>query len=95
MPYTEDNIGFQKTDTSEQAAYDIATDAPTIRRKVLAALHASIVPLTSEEIANKIELPYASVQPRLSELRTAGRVEDSGIRKIGRYGKQIIAWKLR
>lgn len=94
MPYTDQSVGYQNTDTSRAAAEDIGTKAATIREMVIDSLHKSVLPLTTEEIAVAIRLPYRTVQPRLSELRAAGRVKDSGLRKRGTFGKNIIAWSL-
>lgn len=94
MPRTDSGVGWQRTDTSRMAAEAIAPVTGTIKERVLACLHNSVFPLTSEEIARALDLPYGSVQPRLSELQDDKRVKDSGLRKTGRFGKQIIAWSL-
>lgn len=94
MPHTDQGVGWQRTDTSAAAARDISPVAGTIKERVLAILHAHSFPLTSEEIARLADLPYGSVQPRLSELQMDKRVKDSGVRKLGRFNKQIIAWQL-
>ena len=82
MPYTDDGVGYQKTDTSHNAAEQVS--AGTIRDYVLSYLHSQVGPQTSEEIAKGISLDYVSVQPRLSELRNMNLVRDSSTRKIGR-----------
>ena len=89
MPYLVTGEGYQRTDTSYQA---IPPRAATVRSRVLELLQTSEEPLTSEEIADFLNLPYASVQPRLSELQNAGLAEDSGERGSSRFGKRIIRW---
>jgi len=92
MPYTSQDVGWQRTDTSHDAAK--TTDAANIRKKVLWILGRAEIPLTSEEIAAGLGLPYRSVQPRLSELRDLGLVEDSGERGVSTYNKSVIKWGL-
>jgi DNA-binding transcriptional ArsR family regulator len=94
MPYTPDAIGWQRTDTSLNAARAMRPRARTIRAEVLSLLAQVSMAMTSEEIARALGKPYPSVQPRLAELRNMLMARDSGTRKIGRYGKPIIAWEL-
>lgn len=94
MPYTGKGVGYQKTDTSMAAAHSTGSKASIVRDQVMELL-AQVFPraLTSEEIARRLNLDYVTVQPRTSELRNAGKIRDSGVRKVGRYGKLIIAWE--
>lgn len=95
MPRTPEphSVGYQRTDTSREAAETVAPRQMTIQGAVLAALriHRN---LTADEIAHHINRPYGSVRPRLSELREAGIVTDSGERREGRYGVNMVAWRL-
>lgn len=93
MGYTQDGIGFQKTDTSRAAADEIAPKATSIREQVFDLLKNS-APLSTEEIADQLSRPYVSVQPRLSELQNVGKVVDSGERGITRWGKSCILWEV-
>lgn len=93
MPYTTDGIGWQGTDTSYEAAQDIAPKVATIRAQVLEYLRLNPGGLTTEELASLIGKPYRSVQPRLSELRDDGKIVDGGARRLGQYGKQICVWR--
>jgi predicted transcriptional regulator len=95
MPYTPDRIGWKRTDTSRLAALGMTPRASTIRAEVLSCLARSPVPLTSEEVSDAINKPECSVRPRLTELRNMLMVQDSGTRKIGKYGKPIIAWETK
>lgn len=85
--------GWKKTDTSRDAAKDMAGKAGKLRAAVLDTLwrHG---PLTTEEIAVWAGHGYASIQPRTSELRLAGRIEDSGERRLNNSGKRAIVWRL-
>jgi len=94
MPYTNQGVGYQSTDTSKNAAVDLSPKASTIRDFVIKYLKRVNCPATSEEIAAGIGLDYVSVQPRLSELQASGHVRDSGQRKKSRYNKNIIAWEM-
>ncbi|MFD2175708.1 hypothetical protein [Rhodobacter lacus] len=93
MPYLQDHgPGYQGGSTSYHAARSMKLKAATIRDQVLDCLRSTSSPLSSEQIASIIGLPYESVQPRLAELRSAGKAFDSGIRRLSRFGKPIIAW---
>lgn len=92
MPRTLENVGWQRKDTSRNAAHDINRRVRTIRVQIMSLLNASRFPLTAEEIAAILELPYENVQPRLSEMRNSLVIEDSGHRKTSRFNKPIIAW---
>lgn len=94
MGYTQEGVGYQSTDTSLVAAQEINMSAKTIRAKVLMALRQAGEPLTSEDLATHLGLPYRSVQPRLAELRNAGRVEDSGLRALSSFNRNIILWRI-
>mgnify|MGYP002697746014 CR=1 FL=1 len=92
MPYTEEKIGYQKTDTSESAARDNVQWKMTAKQRVLQLLQKVPQSLTTEEISELLNIPYATVQPRLSELRAEGKVEDSGSRGETKWGKPCIKW---
>jgi predicted HTH transcriptional regulator len=94
VPYLTDGVGYQPVTTSVASAESIQLKALPLRERI-AELLAENPPMTSEEIARAIGAPYESVQPRLSELRNAKRAEDSGIRRLSRFGKDIIAWTLK
>lgn len=94
MPYNETGVGHANRDTSQAAAEAIAPKAGTIKDRVLEAMHAHPFPLTADEIAKRLNLEFISVRPRVTELANANRVKDSGVRRIGRFGKEQIAWEL-
>ena len=95
MPQTSEGTGFQKTDTSALAALEVdgAGRADSLRRKVYAALLASPAPMSTEDLCAALGEDPASLQPRTSELREAGRIEDSGARGTSRFGRPCILWR--
>lgn len=92
MPYRDDGIGFQTTDTSEKAADGAARRVKTLRVRVLELLRGHPGGLDTEQISRILRVPYCSVQPRTSELRNEGLIFDSGRRNDGPWGKPIIVW---
>jgi len=92
MPYTSEGIGHRRTDTSAAAAHEITEKAPTLRDAVLAMLVKHPDGLNCDEIAEKMMRHYGSVRPRITELRKAGMVLDSGRRSESRWGKNVIIW---
>jgi len=91
MPYNSEGVSWQKTDTSHAAARTVK--AATLKEEVHGILLACAGDgLTAEEIASALGRPYGSIQPRISELRNDGKVIDTGKRRAGQWGKQIIVW---
>jgi len=94
MPYLENGTGFRNRDTSAAAAAAIAPKSGTIKARVLAEYHAHPFPLTADEVAKRLDLEFISVRPRVTELGNDGLLKDSGSRKVGRFGKEQIAWEI-
>jgi len=92
MPYTEQGIGYRNTDTSLQAANEIAPKAKNLKEQVLELLRRSPDPLDTEEIAATLGARLSSVQPRTSELSREGKIRDSGFRGVTEAGKPCIRW---
>jgi hypothetical protein len=92
MPYTDHGTGYQRTDTS-RAAVVPETKRLRLRDQVLVFLRRSLLPLTTEDLARIMDRPYASIQPRLSELQDSGLARDSGRRGMTRYGRSCIKWE--
>lgn len=93
MPYTEQGVGWQHTDTSLAAARAAGKKAPTLRDRVLATLRAAECPISTEEIARRLGHAFSGVQPRISELRKNGLIEDSGLRGRTDAGKACVLWR--
>lgn len=86
--------GFRHTDTSQAAAEAMKPKASVLRRMVLDALESG--PMTTLQIAHHIRQRYEGVQPRTSELKDMGLIEDSGQRGISRDPrKKAIIWRLK
>lgn len=85
--------GWQRTDTSKAAAKAVKPKAPTLRQQVLDVLADG--DMTSFEIAAALRRPYASIQPRTSELREMKLIEDSGRRGVSRDPTKLaVVWTL-
>tara|TARA_R100001591_G_C4258328_1_gene159039 strand:+ start:66 stop:353 length:288 start_codon:yes stop_codon:yes gene_type:complete len=95
MGYTETGIGYQSTDTSKAAANSNYKGKLTIRDRVHQLLEKTSEALSTEDIAALLNVPYGSVQPRLSELQNEDKVEDSGERGKTRWGKACIKWRAK
>ena len=51
--------------------------------------------LTSHEISDLIDIDYYEVARRMSDLQHAGRVEDSGERRMNPSGRMAAVWRAR
>jgi len=81
-------------DTSFEAAEHAKRSAVTDRAKVYVCLQI-FGPSTCEEVADKICMPLLRVRPRMSDLRNAGIVEDSGLRRKNQTGKNVVVWRIK
>ena len=93
MPYTKDGIGHRRIDTSEDAAADAADGAPFYRLMVLQDLNMN-GPSTADEVADRLNQSPLTIRPRVSELRTAGKIRDTGARRRNASGKSAAVWEL-
>ncbi len=90
-PFT---AGYQKTDTSKQAADQIEkSSAKTLRQQVENLLRQQPNGLSTEQISQQLNKEYVSIQPRTSELRNTGIIFDSGLRVLNRFKKKVIVWQ--
>jgi len=94
MPYTEGGTGYRETDTSAIAAQAVEPKAGTVRAQVLAQFHRNVFPMTADEIAGQLGIEFITVRPRVTELGNRGLLKDSGVRRIGRFGRPQIAWEI-
>lgn len=84
--------GYAPVDTSIDAAKAIRPTVSWVRGKVLEAIKDR--PGTTVQIARRLRLPYETVQPRTSELKVLGEIEDSGKRGPSRDpAKKAIVWR--
>lgn len=81
------------TDTSQEALATIKPKIKTKREMVydLVKLKAS----TNYEISDELEMPLSSVCGRVHELQELNLVENSGLTRKTKYGKQAIVWQRR
>jgi len=93
VPYTDEKIGYQKNDASKEAASFNKNGKITIREQVLELFHQR-KELTVEQVSKIMNRAEISVQPRISELKNAGLVADSGKKAMGKWGTSITIWKL-
>ena len=85
--------GSHGVDTSIAAATDMAPVAGTLRHMVLTAVKAAgSRGLTTNEIADTLNIDRNSLQPRTTELKLLGQIEDSGQRRANANGKRAIVW---
>lgn len=86
--------GYQKTETSKDAAEAMKPHQTRLQQIVLDAL-ADKGPMTSHEIALATGEEYASIQPRTAELKELGKIVETGERRK-RPGKKIgsAVWRL-
>lgn len=85
--------GWQKTDTSFQAAVDMKPRKQRLQDIVMDCLSFNPQGLTTEEVCERTGQDYKALQPRFSELRAEGKITDSGKRRKGASGKNIIVWQ--
>jgi len=91
MPYNQSKIGYKQNRSSKQAADFNQEGKLTIRYQVL-ELFKEHGELTNEQVSQLLNKPEISVQPRISELKNAGVVCDSGKKAMGKWGTFITIW---
>lgn len=93
MPYNQSKIGYQKNDASKEAASFNLKGKLTIRQQVF-ELFKEYKSLTVEDVSKILDRAEISVQPRVSELKNDGLIEDSGKKSMGKWGTSITVWRL-
>lgn len=94
IPAYPSEPGFQKTDTSRDAAASISTRAASIQPRVFSAIvESGEYGMTTNEIADLLKIDRGTIQPRTSELRAAGKIVDSKLRRRNANGKSAIVWR--
>ncbi len=80
-------------DTSHDAARDAQKLAERHQRTIWTILlfHG---PLTSQEIAERCDLDYLQVARRISDLKRADKVTDTGVRRASPGGRKAAVWGL-
>ena len=91
--YTDDNIGYQSNEASQDAAYFNVEGKTSLREQILQLFKIN-KRLTNEQVASILNRAEISTQPRVSELKNAGAIRDSGIKSVGKWGTSITVWEL-
>ena len=85
--------GHRGVDTSIEAAASISHATGRIQRMVYHAIsEVGARGLTCEELATRLRMERTTCQPRTSELKLLGLIEDSKQRRPNRNGKKAIVW---
>lgn len=85
--------GHRGIDTSIMAAADITASLGRMQALVLGAvISAGPHGVTTNEAATELRMDRGTVQPRTSELRRFGLIQDSGQRRLNANGKKAIVW---
>lgn len=85
--------GHRGVDTSIDAAASVAQHLGYLQAKVYRAiLAAGTAGLTTNEVADHLNIERGSIQPRTSELRAKRKIRDSGHRRPNANGKKAIVW---
>jgi len=79
------------TDTSQEALATIKPKIKTKRELVFELLKTQ--PFTNYEISDELEMPLSSCCGRIRELQILNLVENSGLTRKTKYGKQAIVWQ--
>ena len=92
MAYNEQGIGYQKSEASKDAANFNKKGKLTIREQVRSLFDHNNM-LTVEDVSRLLNRAEISVKPRVTELKNEGFLEDSGVRRQGKWGTNITVWK--
>lgn len=87
-------VGYQGTDTSQDAALMIAGRAGTLRRLVIDTLKKHKNGLTADEAATILEESVLAIRPRFTELKQDGIIRDCGGRRPNLSTRRAIVWVL-
>jgi hypothetical protein len=85
--------GHRNVETSIAAAEALAPKLGRLQRMAEAAIRdAGNDGLTADELAARLDMDRYSIQPRTSELKRKGLIQDSGLRRPNCSGKLAIVW---
>lgn len=91
MPYTTGGTGFRPADTSLDAAERIEPSTATYRALCMDALRRR-GPMTADEVAEHLGTSVLTIRPRMTELRQAGRIRDTGARRANVSGRMAAVF---
>ena len=81
------------TKTSQNGLASVKPKIKTKREQVYQLI--KLNPLTNYQIADELDMPLSSVCGRVHELQELNLVENSGLTRETKYGKQAIVWQLK
>ena len=81
-------------DTSMSAFRKALDTAPNTRARIMMLLGRHKPGLICEEIEVFLHAPHQSISARLCELAKAGRIVDSGKRRMTSYENKSIVWRV-
>jgi predicted ArsR family transcriptional regulator len=87
-----DTPGFKAPGPSQDAAKAISGTAARMRAMVLQKIAQR--PATADEIAHELGLSVLSVRPRVSELKRAGEIRQTTMRRKNDSGMTATVWQL-
>ena len=91
-----DATGHRCVETSIAAADALAPKLGRLQRMAECAIRdAGWLGLTADELSARLGMDRWSIQPRTSELKRKGLIEDSGQRRPNCTGKAAIVWIAR
>lgn len=91
-PYYPKAPGFkERGGTSEQAAKEIGSRAGALRDVVLDVIRHRA--RTADEVAAALGMSVLTIRPRLSELRSQGKIAPAGERRPNSSGKMAAVWR--
>jgi hypothetical protein len=94
-PYPE-SPGYKREGPSKDAAQKTAGRAGELRGRVLTEIErAGFLGITADEVAAKLNETVLSVRPRLSELRSAEKIEPTGERRPNASGMTATVWRTK
>jgi DNA-binding MarR family transcriptional regulator len=92
-PVYPDAPGHRGVETSIAAAKTVAPKLGRLQRLALEAVKSrGAVGLTTDELAEALNLDRPSIQPRTSELSRKGLIVDSGLRRHNASRRRAIVW---
>jgi hypothetical protein len=85
--------GYKRAGTSQEAAQSLTAKAPRLRQLCIDQLML-YGPMSADQCAAQLGIDKLSIRPRFSELAAAGRIIDSGERRLNASSKRAIVWAL-
>lgn len=92
-PHSPGYKNKQSDGPSAQAAREVAATAPTLRELCLQQF--AIMPMTADEVAERLDRSILSIRPRIAELSKLQQIEDTGKRRQNSSGKQATVWRFK